>query len=179
MLIDGILNTMAWSSNIWLQEKKWCAHTWQGKPSLSPDPITQGLARPLSCACGLWGTCGGTGAASVHTFPSESQLPTFTSFALPGLVCSQRAPNYILIFFGNWVTGTESGIRMAVTCRHEVLQLAQPCWWGDLPLQNPVQQDAERSCCLIWLCKESKISLSKTKWPVWPFPSSAACTRRR
>lgn len=54
-----------------------------------------------------------------------SRLLTFLSFTLPGLVCSQRAPNYILASFGNWVTGTESGIRMAVTCRHQALQFPQ------------------------------------------------------
>ena len=70
--------------------------------------------------------CAGTGAASICTSRSISQLLTVTSLALPGLVCSQRAPSDILISFGNWVTGTESGIRVAATCGHRELQVPRP-----------------------------------------------------
>lgn len=54
-------------------------------------------------------TLAGTGAASIHTFPSLSQLLS--------LGCGQRAPSYILISSPNWVTGSGSGMRVAVTCR--------------------------------------------------------------
>lgn len=59
---------------------------------------------------------------------SDGQLVTFTSSALPRLVCSQRAPNYVLVSSSSLVTGKESGIGMAGTCRHTA-----PCWWGAPP----------------------------------------------
>lgn len=102
-------------------------HMWVTK-----DHVLEGLAG-----------CAGTGAASIHTFPPVSQLLTFTSFTLPGLVCSQRALNYTLISFGNWVTGMESGIRMAVTCRHKVLQFLPP---RSPPAQSPSAKPHATGC---------------------------------
>lgn len=125
----------------------------EGKLSLAPDlpTTTQGLTRSPSCTCGWQRTmcweglagCAGTGAASIHTFPPVSQLLTFTSFTLPGLVCSRRALNYTLISFGNWVTGIESGIRTAVTCRHKVLQFLPP---RSPPAQSPSAKPHATGC---------------------------------
>lgn len=153
-----------------------------GKLPLSPGlpTTTQGLSRHPGFTCG-WQrhtcceACAGTGAASVHTSPSVSQLLPSSSSVLPGLGCGQRAPRYILISSQNWVTGSESGIRMAVTRRHfqqPHLTPAQPCWWENLPSAEPPAMGCWEKLLLISLCKESEIFLFMTKWPVWPFPSS-------
>lgn len=115
-----------------------------------------------------WEGCAGTGAASVHTSPSFSQLLSFSS-VLPGLGYGQRTPSYILISSQNWVTGSESGIRVTVTCRQFPCPL---CWWENFPSAEPPAMGCWEKLLLISLCKESKFFLLISKWPVWPFPSS-------
>lgn len=54
-------------------------------------------------------------SCSLHTSPSFSL--SFSSSVVSGMGYGQRAPSHILISSRNWVSGSETGIRVAVPCR--------------------------------------------------------------
>lgn len=114
----------------------------------------------------------GDSGSCLHPCPlSDCQLLTFTSSALPGLVCSQRAPNYILISSSSRVTGKESGTGTAGTCRHTA-----PCWWG-APAAMPRAMGCREKQSPDFTRWEGKVCFSKARCPVQSFPSAATSTR--